>query len=73
MFIATLEWRTGDGLDILEILPNQYHKWANIFSREQTSKLHDHTKYDHCIKLVEGGEASWRPLNIMTEQELRGL
>ena len=73
VFIATLEWRTEDGLDILEVLPDQYHKWANIFSREQTSKLPDHTKYDHRIKLVVGAEAPWGPLYGMTKQELRGL
>ena len=72
-FIATLEWRTEDGLDILDILPTQYHKWAPIFSREQTSKLPAHTKFDHRIKLVEGAEAPWGPLYGMTEQELKGL
>ena len=39
----------------------------------QTSKLPDQTKYDHRIKLVEGAEALWGPLDGMTEQELRGL
>ena len=32
VFVATLEWRTEDGLEVLKILPYQYHKWANIFS-----------------------------------------
>ena len=72
-FIATIEWRTEEGLEVLKVLPNQYYKWAGIFSREQTNKLPEHTKYDHKIKLVEGAEATWGPLNGMTEQELRGL
>ena len=72
-FIATLEWRTEDGLDILDILPSQYHQWASIFSREQTSQLPAHTKFDHRIKLVEGAEAPWGPLYGMSEQELKGL
>ena len=44
VFVATLEWRTEDGLEVLKILPNQYHRWANIFSREQTTRLPEHTK-----------------------------
>ena len=32
VFVATLEWRTEDGLEVLKILPDQYYKWANIFS-----------------------------------------
>ena len=51
-FIATLEWRTEDGLEVLKVLPVQYHKWASIFSREQTNKLPTHISYDHKIKLV---------------------
>ena len=57
----------------MKILPDQYHKWANIFSQEQTTRLPQHTKYDHRIKLIEGGEAPWGPLYGMSEQELRGL
>ena len=72
-FVATLEWRTEDGLEVLKILPDQYHKWANIFSRKQTTRLPEHTKYDHRIKLFEGAEAPWGPLYGMSEQELRGL
>ena len=72
-FITTIEWRTEEGLEVLKVLPTQYYKWAGIFSREQTNKLPEHTKYDHKIKLVKGTEAPWGPLYGMTEQELRGL
>ena len=72
-FVATIEWRTEDGLEVLKVLPIEYHKWASIFSREQTNKLPSHSGYDHCIKLVEGAEAPYGPLYGMLEQELRGL
>ena len=70
VFVATLEWRTEDGLEVLKILPDQYHKWANMFRREQTTRLPEHTKYDYRIKLIEGVEALWGPLYGMSEQEL---
>ena len=73
VFVATIEWRTEDGLEVLKILPDQYHTWANIFSREQTMRLPAHTKYDYRVKLIEGAEAPWGPLYGMSEQELRGL
>ena len=34
-FIATIEWRTEEGLEVLKVLPTQYHKWAGIFSRNK--------------------------------------
>ena len=27
-FVATIEWRTEDGLEVLKVLPVEYHKWA---------------------------------------------
>ena len=57
-FIVTIEWRTEEELEVLKVLLTQYHKWAEIFSREQTNKLPEYTKYDHKIKLVEGAEAT---------------
>ena len=71
--VATIKWRTEDRLEVLKVLPIEYHKWASIFSREQTNKLLSHSGYDHRIKLVEGAEAPWGPLYGMSEQELRGL
>ena len=56
-FVATIEWRMEDGLEVLKVLPVEYHKWASIFSREQTNKLPNHSGYDDRIKLVEGAEA----------------
>ena len=32
-FIATIKCRTEAGLEVLKILPTQYHKLAVIFSR----------------------------------------
>ena len=55
--IGSIEWRTKEELKVLKVLFTQYHNWAWIFSREQTNKLPEHTKYDHKIKLVEGVEA----------------
>ena len=39
----------------------------------QTTRLPEHTKYDHRINLIEGAEALWGPLYGMSEQELREL
>ena len=73
VFVATLEWRTEDGLEVLKILPNQYHKWSNIFSREQITRLREHTKHDHKIKVMKVVEAPCGPLYGMSKQELGEL
>ena len=31
-FVATIEWRTEDQLEVLQVLPVEYHQWASIFS-----------------------------------------
>ena len=31
-FVATIEWRMEDGLEVLKVLPVEYHKWASILS-----------------------------------------
>ena len=62
-----------NGLEVLKVLPVKYHKWASIFSLEQTNELPSHSGYDHRIKLVEGAEAPWGPLYGISEQELCGL
>ena len=73
VFIATLEWGTEDGLEALKVVPNQYYKWVNIFSQEQITRLPEHTKYDHRIKLIKVAEAPWGPLYGRSEQELQEL
>ena len=72
-FVATIKWRTEDGLEVLKVLPVKYHKWASIFSQVQTNELRSHSGYDYRIKLREGAEAPWGPLYGMSEQELWGL
>ena len=72
-FVAIIEWRTKDGLEVLKDLHIEYHKWASIFSQEQTIKLPCHSGYDHCIKLVEGAKVPCGLRYGMSEQEIRGL
>ena len=33
-FVATIEWRTEDGLEVLKVLPVEYENWASIFTQE---------------------------------------
>jgi len=54
-------------------LPGIYHKYTHLFSREQTSKLPDHSKFDYTIELLSGKEASFGPLYPFSEQELKAL
>ena len=70
-FVATIEWRTEDRVEVLKVLPVEYYKWASILSREQANKLPSHSSYNLSIKLVEGAEALWGPLYEMSEQELQ--
>jgi len=44
-----------------------------LFSREQTSKLPDHSKFDHTIELLSRKEAPFGPLYPFSEQELKAL
>jgi len=71
--IASIIWHTEDGADVKTHLLEQYHKWAHLFSREQSNKLPVHSTFDHTIKLVSGTEAPFGPLYPFSEQELKAL
>jgi len=55
--IASIIWHTEDGADVKIHLLEQYHKWAHLFSREQSNKLPVYSMFDYTIKLVSGAEA----------------
>ena len=48
-------------------------KWTNIFSREQITRLPEHTKHDHKIQVTKVAEAPCGPLYGMSKQELEEL
>jgi len=50
-----------------------YHKWAHLFSREQSNKLPVHSIFDHTIKLVSRAETPFGPVYPFSEQELKAL
>jgi len=71
--VATVTWQTESGQEILQTLPGIYHEYAYLFSREQMSKLPEHSKFDHTIELLSGKEAPFGPLYPFSEQELKPL
>lgn len=53
------------------VVPEEYHDFLDVFSKQDADRLPPHRKYDHKIELMEGREApSKAPLYRMSEQEL---
>jgi len=71
--IASIIWHTKDSVHIKLYLLQQYHEWAHLFSREQSSKLLEYSTFDYGIKLVSGAEVPFGPLYPVSEQELKAL
>jgi len=57
-------------IDPREKLPEDYHEFVDVFSRQEADKLPSHRPYDHEIRLKEGTEPSFGPLHDMSREEL---
>ena len=42
--------------DPVTVVPECYHEFLDVFSKEKSDKVSPHSKYDHKIKLVNGGK-----------------
>ena len=42
--------------DPATVVPECYHEFLDVFSKEESDKVSPHSKYDHKIKLVNGGK-----------------
>ncbi|KAI0993106.1 hypothetical protein K3495_g15078, partial [Podosphaera aphanis] len=57
-------------IDPAERLPEIYHEFLNVFSRDEAEKLPPHRPSDHQIILKPGTEPPWGPLYGMSREEL---
>ena len=54
------------------VVPEKYHKFLNVFSKEALDTLLPHLKYNHQIRLLEGyRNHGHSPLSKMSEQKLQ--
>ena len=66
-----MEKRKKTVTDPKEVVPEEYHDFLDVFSKQEADKLPPHRAYDHSIELLDGAEAPSRaPLYHMSEQEL---
>jgi len=56
-----------------EVVPPEYHDFANIFLEGEAKTLPPHRPYDHKINLEEGTEPPFRKIYNMSETELKLL
>ena len=54
-------------------VPEQYHDYANVFSKTAAASLPPHRPYDHTIDLEEGATPPYGPIYSMSETELKAL
>lgn len=60
-------------INVAEKLPEIYHDFLSVFSREEAEKLPPQRSCDHEIKLRPGTEPPWGPLYNMSRGELEVL
>ena len=56
-----------------EVVPPEYHDFANVFSEGEAKSLPPHRPYDHKIDLEEGTEPPFGKIYNMSETELKLL
>ena len=67
-----LEKATKTPIDPKIVVPEEYHKFLDIFSKEASDTLFEHSKYDHRIQFLEGyKDYGNSPLRVMSEPKLQ--
>ena len=67
-----LEKATKTSTDLKTVVLEEYHKFLNIFSKEVSDTLSEHSKYDHRIRFLEGYKDHGNsPLRVMSEPKLQ--
>jgi Reverse transcriptase (RNA-dependent DNA polymerase)/RNase H-like domain found in reverse transcriptase/Integrase zinc binding domain/Chromo (CHRromatin Organisation MOdifier) domain len=57
----------------LQNIPEEYHEFAKVFSKEEADKLPPHRPYDHKIPLQPGTTPPWGPIYSLAPEELKVL
>ena len=58
----------------LSTVPEEYHEFAKVFSKEEADRLPEHRPYDHAIKLQPGTEPPWSSrIYSLSPDELKTL
>ena len=64
---------TTSALVDLSMLPEDYHEFADMFSKSKTGKLADRQPYDLKITLDEGTILPFGPIYSLSQEELAAL
>jgi hypothetical protein len=57
----------------LDLLPEEYKEFADVFSRKEADKLPPHRHYDHRIPIPEGSVPPFGPMYHHSQVELDAL
>lgn len=67
-----LEKTTKTPTDPKTVVPEEYHEYLDVFSKEASDTLSEHSKYDHRIRFLEGYKDHGNsPLRAMSEPKLQ--
>ena len=67
-----LEKTTKTSTDPKTVVSEEYHKFLDVFSKEASDTLSEHSKYDHRIRFLEGYKHHGNsPLRAMSEPKLQ--
>jgi hypothetical protein len=62
-----------DKEQLRRFVPEQYHDYADVFSKTESKKLPPHRPYDHSIDLEEGTTPPFGPIYSLSQRELEEL
>ena len=62
-----------DGINVKGYLLQRCDSWVHLFCREQTSKLPQHCKFEHVIRLHTEAEAPFGPIYTFPAQHCQEL
>lgn len=70
---AALRDKKAQEEDPVDLLPEEFKDFVDVFSPKEAERLPPHRSYDHDIKLLEGKTLPFGPLYAMSREELKVL
>jgi hypothetical protein len=71
--IAEILEITQDPSPDLPKVPQEYHEFSKVFSKEEADKLPEHRPYDHKVTLQPDSTPPWGPIYSLSPEELQVL
>lgn len=71
--LAEEEYKKKEVKSVKEMVPNEFHEFLKVFSKEALERLPEHKPYDHAIELVPDAKMFHSKVYLLLHNEQEEL